>query len=97
VFKHKIGSGGFGSVFLARAPNGVDVAVKVIDINQSPEIGTKLVDSYLNEISMMNRLREESKHVVKIYDFDFDARSGKGSDLLIDMLTNLKVIIFLSF
>ncbi|CAF0741263.1 unnamed protein product [Didymodactylos carnosus] len=63
TFKNRLGSGGFGTVYRARAPNGAQVAIKVININQEPEIGMQLVESYLNEIEMMNRLRQESRHV----------------------------------
>jgi hypothetical protein len=43
-----------------------------------PNRKIKLVQSYLNEVSLLERLRQESRHVVYIYDFDFDPRSGQG-------------------
>jgi hypothetical protein len=43
-----------------------------------PEIGPQLVESYLNEVEHLQRLRQESRHVVVIYDFDFDRRTGRG-------------------
>ena len=43
-----------------------------------PNRKSNLVQSYLNEVSLLERLRLESRHVVYIYDFDFDPRSGQG-------------------
>jgi hypothetical protein len=37
-----------------------------------------LCETYLNEVSLMNKLRRESNHVVTIHDFDFDPSSGRG-------------------
>ena len=67
-----------GSVYAARAPNGSDVAVKVIEINGMPEIGATLVQSYLNEVRHLQRLGTRTNYVVQIFDFDFDPRSGRG-------------------
>jgi serine/threonine protein kinase len=67
-----------GVVYSARAPNHVDVAIKVIDLNRVPGAGPTLVQSYLNEVKHLEKLRRVSNHVVVIHDFDFDPRSGRG-------------------
>ena len=70
-----------GTVFSARAPDRSPRAVKVIYLQGlPPPKKMRLVESYLNEVSLLERLRQESLHVVSIYDFDFDARSGRGSE-----------------
>ncbi|UJR28657.1 hypothetical protein I4U23_009887 [Adineta vaga] len=78
VFQRRLGSGGFGAVYSARAPDGDRVAIKVIDINGMRGAGENLVASYLTEVKNLEQLRQESRHVVKIYDFDFDSRSGRA-------------------
>lgn len=75
-FQRRLGRGGFGAVYSARAPNGANVAVKVIDLDRMPGRGPQLVTSYLNEVRHLQRLKQESRHVVAIYDFDFDPRTG---------------------
>ncbi|CAF2515968.1 unnamed protein product [Rotaria sp. Silwood2] len=78
-FKRRLGRGGFGAVYSATGPDGVDVAVKVIDINGVPShMGGALVTSYLTEVRHLEKLRQESRHVVHIYDFDFDPEYGQG-------------------
>ncbi len=57
----------------------MSVAIKVINLAGLPPVRSqKLVQTYLNEVSLLERLRQESRHVVNIYDFDFDPRSGRG-------------------
>jgi len=70
-----------GAVYSARAPNGVNVAVKVVDLDRMPNRGSQLVSSYLNEVRHLQRLKQESRHVVEIYDFDFDPRTGSGNSI----------------
>jgi hypothetical protein len=36
-----------------------------------------LAASYLTEVKNLEVLRKESRHVVRIFDFDFDSRSGR--------------------
>lgn len=54
------------------------VAIKFININGVPINSMKLVEIYLNEVALLQRLRQESLHVVVIYDFDFDQETGIG-------------------
>ena len=62
-----------------KGPNGTSVAIKVLNLNGIPPGQSQsLMQSYLNEVSLLERLRQESRHVVVIYDFDFDPRSGQG-------------------
>lgn len=69
-----------GAVYSARAPNGVQVAVKVIELDR-PGVNRQLVEAYLNEVQHLQRLRKQSHHVVRIYDFDFDGQSGRGRNI----------------
>ncbi|CAF0897650.1 unnamed protein product [Adineta steineri] len=82
LFQRRLGAGGFGNnlsaVYAARAPSGDHVAIKVIDINGMRGAGENLVVSYLTEVKNLQELRQNSRHVVKIYDFDFDSRSGRA-------------------
>lgn len=65
-------------MYAARAADGNRVAIKVIDINGMRGVGENLVASYLTEVQNLEQLRQESRHVVRIFDFDFDSRSGRG-------------------
>lgn len=55
----------------------------------------RLVDSYLNEVALLERLRLESLHVVHIYDFDFDARSGRGRECFSNRMEF--IVVFLAY
>lgn len=51
----------------------------MINLNGLPPARSKaLVDSYLNEVALLERMRQQSSHVVVIHDFDFDPLSGVG-------------------
>ncbi|UJR20890.1 hypothetical protein I4U23_023999 [Adineta vaga] len=79
TFERRLGSGGFGSVYQAKRADGRPVAVKVISLGGLPPTRSQsLVRTYLNEVGHLQRLRQASRHVVVIYDFDFDPRSGQG-------------------
>ncbi len=53
--------------------------MKVINLEGLPPAQTvDLATSYLNEVTLLNNLRKQSHHVVKIHDFDFEPKSGKG-------------------
>lgn len=69
-----------GAVYAARASNGGRVAIKVIELDRR-SVGPQLVEAYLNEVKLLERLRQQSQHVVRIYDFDFDGRSGRGTNI----------------
>ncbi len=66
-----------GAVYAARGPNGRRVAIKVIDLNAMGSARENLAASYLTEVKNLEILRKESRHVVRIFDFDFDSRSGR--------------------
>jgi hypothetical protein len=66
------------------------VAVKVIDLTKIRGASAPLVDSYLNEVRHLEKLREVTYHVVAIYDFDFDPNNGRGKfDILYINIYNL--------
>lgn len=68
-----------GAVYEARATNGMPVAVKVLMLSGIPRPQMEgRVKSFLNEVSLLNRLRQESRHVVVIYDFGFSPQAGQG-------------------
>ena len=70
--------GSLGAVYSGEGPGGMPVAIKFININDVPINSMKLVETYLNEVALLQRLRQESLHVVVIYDFDFDSNTGIG-------------------
>ncbi|XP_024172605.1 rust resistance kinase Lr10 isoform X1 [Rosa chinensis] len=60
-FKKKLGEGGFGSVFLGKLPNGVQVAVKVL--NGSKRSG----EDFINEVGTIGRIHHVN--VVRLLGF----------------------------
>ncbi|CAF1255153.1 unnamed protein product [Didymodactylos carnosus] len=70
-----IGRGSIGAVFQAVTANGVPVAIKAVDLKQHPN-PNRLIESIATEIQMSFSLKKESNHIVQMYDFDFDPRSG---------------------
>lgn len=80
TFIKRLGGGGFGSVWSATTPNGRPAAVKTIDVSgqtgRSNLNAHTLIESFQKEIKMAYKMRQETRHVVTIYGFDFDPRSG---------------------
>ncbi|CAF1646541.1 unnamed protein product [Adineta ricciae] len=75
----RLGGGAFGSVWSARTAGGRSAAVKAIDIsgrdgNQFEP--TMLMESFEKEIRMAYKMRQETRHVVTIFGFDFDMKKG---------------------
>jgi len=67
-----------GAVFSASSPDGSPVAVKVNNLRGLPPAKSqRIVQTYLNEVALLERLRRESHHVVYIYDFDFEPSTGQ--------------------
>eukprot|EP00253_Pinus_taeda_P009510 PITA_09510 len=75
TFSREIGRGGFGSVFLGKLPQGIDIAVKVL--SQSSQQG---VHEFLNEVDLLSRIHHrnlvsllgycnESREVMLIYEY----------------------------
>ncbi|CAF0913189.1 unnamed protein product [Adineta steineri] len=73
IGEHELGRGAFGRVYPARrSTDGVNVAIKVVSLAEDSEISPLLGQAFLNEILQSKRLSAQSKHVVRMYDFDFD-------------------------
>lgn len=75
----RLGGGAFGSVWSATTASGRPAAVKTIDISgrtSSQFDPVSLIDSFNQEVKMAYRMRQETRHVVTIYGFDFDMPSG---------------------
>ncbi|UJR07804.1 hypothetical protein I4U23_012088 [Adineta vaga] len=75
----RLGGGAFGSVWSAQTPQGRSAAVKTIDIsgrdgNQFEP--TMLMESFEKEIRMAYKMRQETRHIVTIFGFDFDMKRG---------------------
>ncbi|CAF3439316.1 unnamed protein product [Rotaria sp. Silwood1] len=77
-FRKVVGSGAFGAVYSARCvSNNKPVAIKVVSLATLNSAETEvLIKSVLTEIEMSNRLSQASRHVVHMYDFDFDQQTG---------------------
>lgn len=70
------------------------VAVKILDLNGlPPDRAASLAKVYLNEVANLERLQRESRHVVVIYDFDFDPLYGIG-DINLFSVSNAKYLLF---
>ncbi|CAF1423575.1 unnamed protein product [Adineta steineri] len=77
-FNKKIATGQFSSVYAAyRRSDNKPVAIKIIPAatKHSTE-AANVMHLFLNEIQMAKRLATTSNHIIHIYDFDFDQRTG---------------------
>lgn len=82
---------------------GHSAAVKAIDVSGrttgSSFDPAVLIESFHKEVTMAYKMRQETRHVVTIYGFDFDARSGLalmamelGGESLADRIEMLHVV-----
>ena len=59
---------------------GHPVAIKAIDVSKRGKPGqldsTNMVQSFQKEVKMAYKMRQETRHIVTIYGFDFDPRRG---------------------
>ncbi|KAG6603292.1 MDIS1-interacting receptor like kinase 2, partial [Cucurbita argyrosperma subsp. sororia] len=63
--KYCIGTGGYGSVYRARLPNGKVVALKKLHTSESQE--TTLFKSFQNEVDMLKEIRH--KNIIKLHGY----------------------------
>ncbi|KAJ4958884.1 hypothetical protein NE237_025995 [Protea cynaroides] len=63
-FNHKLGQGGFGSVFKGQLPNGFPIAVKLIDENEHSEV------QFLNEVLTIGKIHHN--HLVRLLGYSFE-------------------------
>ncbi|KAJ4952398.1 hypothetical protein NE237_029230 [Protea cynaroides] len=63
-FNHKLGQGGFGSVFKGELPNGFPIAVKLIDENEHSEV------QFLNEVLTIGKIHHN--HLVRLLGYSFE-------------------------
>ncbi|KAH7658822.1 Glycerophosphodiester phosphodiesterase protein [Dioscorea alata] len=61
-FKNKLDQGGFGSVYKGELPNGIPVAVKMLEIRSTGEGG-----DFINEVSTIGRIHHVN--VVRLLGF----------------------------
>ncbi|KAL6651897.1 hypothetical protein ACP70R_010822 [Stipagrostis hirtigluma subsp. patula] len=66
-YAHKVGSGGFGVVYKGRFPNGVAVAVKVLNST----LGKRAEEQFMAEVGTIGRTYHIN--LVRLYGFCFDA------------------------
>ncbi|CAF0959498.1 unnamed protein product [Adineta steineri] len=94
----RLGYGSFGSVWTSRTENGDFAAVKVFDLSRS---GNRIrlnerQNSFRNEIKMLDRMRNETEHIVTMYTFEYNPRISMAfiamelaDESLIDRVKNL--------
>ncbi|XP_042495106.1 probable leucine-rich repeat receptor-like protein kinase At1g35710 [Macadamia integrifolia] len=68
--KYCIGTGGYGSVYIAKLPTGKVVAVKKLHRLEAEEKAYD--DSFTNEINVLTRIRH--RNIVKLYGFCYNSR-----------------------
>uniref|UniRef100_A0ACD5UFT0 Uncharacterized protein n=1 Tax=Avena sativa TaxID=4498 RepID=A0ACD5UFT0_AVESA len=66
-FAHRVGSGGFGVVYMGRFPNGASVAVKVLNST----LGRRAEEQFMAEVGTIGRTYHIN--LVRLYGFCFDA------------------------
>eukprot|EP01018_Ginkgo_biloba_P007336 Gb_41813 [translate_table: standard] len=76
-FSHELGSGGFGTVFRGRLPNGLSVAVKVLLGNRKSEM------QFMNEVGTVGRIHHI--HLVRLLGF---CSEGSKRALVYEYLVN---------
>ncbi|CAO2198668.1 unnamed protein product [Urochloa humidicola] len=76
-FKEKLGQGGFGSVYKGQLPNGVPVAVKMLE--NSNENG----EEFINEVVTIGRIHHAN--VVRLFGFCYE---GKRHALIYEFMPN---------
>ncbi|XP_023514477.1 MDIS1-interacting receptor like kinase 2-like [Cucurbita pepo subsp. pepo] len=69
--KYCIGTGGYGSVYRARLPNGKVVALKKLHTREAQE--TTLFRSFRNEVDMLKEIRH--KNIIKLHGYCLHKRS----------------------
>ena len=69
--KYCIGTGGYGSVYRARLPNGKVVALKKLHTREAQE--TTLFKSFQNEVDMLKEIRH--KNIIKLHGYCLHKRS----------------------
>ncbi|MCL7042934.1 hypothetical protein MKW94_010318 [Papaver nudicaule] len=62
-FKTKLGQGGYGSVFEGKLANGIQVAIKILDISEGSHNG----DEFINEVGTIGRIHH--LNVVRLLGF----------------------------
>ncbi|KAI0502613.1 hypothetical protein KFK09_017568 [Dendrobium nobile] len=84
-FKHKLGQGGFGSVYKGELPNGIPVAVKIIEIEKGEG------EEFINEVATIGRIHHVN--VVRLLGF---CSEGTMQALIYEFMPNesLEKIIF---
>ncbi|KAF6138815.1 hypothetical protein GIB67_025977 [Kingdonia uniflora] len=66
-YSRKLGSGGFGIVYKGKYPNGVELAVKVLNSSATEEVK----EQFMAEVRTIGRTYH--KNLVRLYGFCFDA------------------------
>ncbi|CAF1492428.1 unnamed protein product [Adineta ricciae] len=76
----RLGHGTYGSVWKSVTPNGKYVAVKVFDFNRAknPMGYNDRLNSFTTEVKMARKMRNETRHIVTMYGYEYIPRHGVG-------------------
>ncbi|XP_020688752.1 rust resistance kinase Lr10 isoform X1 [Dendrobium catenatum] len=85
-FKHKLGQGGFGSVYKGELTNGVPVAVKLLEASKSNG------DDFVNEVATIGKIHHVN--VVRLFGFCSD---GTNRALVYEFMPNNSLEKFIFF